>query len=341
MSHPSAAALARIPSTRSYHRGFAAGDATYIGYNASRPTDALRRRATSDPRAPSHDVSNLGAAARPKTQIELDLERADRLRRQRRFTLTNADVAAKDKDIAAAEDELREDLQMIGHRGMEITRRLDYGYYNLLEKVGNLASVIQSLQSLSTQSGQLVRNLEGEAEKIDDMVKSKASDLRKGFEERDERAKQLESRGKEVQRLAEEMGQRLETARAKVEKWEEEESQRQEVWSRFVARVWGMAGSVVFLVVAIVVAKEVWLGRAAIKDLIAPGQGNVLHNTSLAVGMRKLEGAKERIPEDVKRVLVEIEERNRNSRSPLVQTHPIESQVRTEEPEILRVLNEL
>lgn len=325
LAHPTT--LSRVPTSRSY-RGFAAADATHLGYGygyEARPTDALRRRATSDPRAPSYDPQSLGAATQPKTQIELDLERAARLRQQRKFALTAADVRARDKQIAVAEDELRESLSAISQRGMEITRRLDYGYYNLLEKVGNLAGIIQSFQSLSTQSGHLITNLESEISKTDEHIQSKAGHLRSGFDERDGRVRALEARGREVQRKAEEMGQRLERARTSVEQWELRETQRRKVWRRFVARMWAAAGCVVALIVALLAAKEFWFGSGAGAGaaLAPPRTGLDLGNGSgilpLAQPMKdsgsRMEAVKKRVPEDVRLVLVEIEERNRNGYS--------------------------
>lgn len=360
---PQAGGLSRVPTSQSY-RGLVAGDGAHFGaahhgyayssYYDRRPTDALRRRATSDPRSPSYDPQSLGTGARPKTQVELDLERAERIKRQRKFTLTTADVSARDSEIAAAEDELREGLQAISQQGMEITRRLDYGYYNLLEKVGNLGSVIQSFQSLSTQSGHLISNLESEVAKTDDHIKARAGHLKSSFDDREERVHALEERGRDAQRKAEEMGQRLDRARAAVEKWEKREIQRQKVWSRFVTRMWSMAGCIVVLVVALLIAKEVWFGAGAHTSSIGtPRLGDTFpflhHNGSGGLSpsaAREMEAVKQRVPEDVRSVLVEIEERNRDgtgSRTAALDVGDgdIGAGQSTEEPAVLKVLNEL
>lgn len=360
LPHPTAGGLSRVPTSQSY-RGLAAGDAAHFGpahgyayssYYDRRPVDALRRRATSDPRTPGYDPQGLGTGARPKTQIELDLERAERIQRQRKFTLTTADVNARDSEIAAAEDELREGLQAISQQGMEITRRLDYGYYNLLEKVGNLGSVIQSFQSLSTQSGHLISNLESEVAKTDDHIKARAGHLKSSFDDREERVRVLEERGREAQRKAEEMGQRLDRARAAVEKWEKREIQRQKVWSRFVTRMWSMAGCIVVLVVALLIAKEVWLGAGAHPSVGTPlvrDVGGLLSNNDsgglMPSAAREMEAVKQRVPEDVRSVLVEIEERSRggNSQAAAVEVGDGDTGAAksTEEPTVLKVLNEL
>lgn len=360
VAHPTAPGLSRVPTSHSY-RGLAAGDAAHLGHGYSsyyegRPTDALRRRATSDPRSASYDPQSLGTAARPKTQVELDLERAERLKRQRKFTLTTADLSARDKEIAAAEDELREKLQEISHQGMEITRRLDYGYYNLLEKVGNLGSVIQSFQSLSTQSGHIISNLESEVAKTDEHVRSKAEHLKSSFDHRGERVRALEERGKDAQRKAEDLGQRLERARGAVEKWEEHEMERQKVWGRFLARMWGSMGCLLVLIVALLVAKEVWLGApTASQGLLVPvdggreaggGGGFLGLNRTLAAGggtNSRMEAVMKRVPDDVRSVLVEIEERNREGDRPAAGVEDVTTVAgeTTEEPDALRALDEL
>jgi hypothetical protein len=328
-----------VPTSRSY-RGIAASDGLFSAYDPmgnTRPYDQLRRRATSDPRAPATQTN--GTAIRPQTSIERDLARADRVRQQRKWTLTPADISRRDRELAAAEDELRERLQQISQAGMDITRRLDYGYYNLLEKSGNLTSVLHSLQGVATQSGHLIENLEQESKKTDGQIRGRTGQLRKAFDERGKRAVQLEERGKAVQRRAEELGNRLESARAQVEAWEAREIKRQQVWGRFVARVWWTVCALVVLIVALVVAREWLLGDV---EPPRPAHAQMSPNETIAWD---LQAARARVPEDVSQLLLEIEQRNGKvpDHEPVVDLSSIRDQggPKTPEPEALRALDEL
>ena len=135
-----------------------------------------------------------------KTPIELDLERADRVKRQRKLTVTQSIITAKDKEMEEAEEEMRLRVADINRTGLEITRRLDYGYYNLLEKVGNLVATIQSFQQLAAQSKQLISNFEVETGKVDQDMGRRIGGFHESFQGREERVAGVGGKGREDER---------------------------------------------------------------------------------------------------------------------------------------------
>ncbi|KPI36178.1 uncharacterized protein AB675_8884 [Cyphellophora attinorum] len=325
-STTAAPSLDRAMSHRSAYRGLAAVDplAHDLHSVSSRPTDYLRRRATSDPRAPSGPTySTFNTTSNPQlrrqTSLEAALDRADRLARQRRFTITPSTIQHTDSLITAAEDELRESLQQIHHTGTELTRRLDYGFYNLLEKVGGLASVIQSFQSLASQSRQLISNLESEAQKTDNHIRQRARMLQEGFEDRERTVVALEERQRKVQAKARALGERLERAQARVVRWEREQSERQAVWGSVSGGI-SEGDRVESHAVVGGIGNQSGLvkdGVNAILDEVAPGLA-VIPTLGRANGTGKREqleelrdAAMERVPADVKSILLEIGDRSK------------------------------
>jgi len=280
-----------VPS-RSYLNvppAFGPGNAVPADYTEGGRYD-LRRRATSDPNRPP---------LRTQTSVEKALERAEKVQYVKRLSLTTQDVAQKDKEIEEAEEEMRERVAEINRVAVEISRRLDYGYYNLLEKVGNLVGTIQSFQSLSQQSKQLISNFETETHKLDQDTRRKIRDFKNGYHDREIRAQALEKRGRSAARKAEELGRRLENARIIVENWENREDQVKRVRDR----VWGAIcwTTIVFLclIMAIIVGREWWIRG----DLGSRVRGVGDHNASLALPD---------VPDDVRRLLESIAERHRD-----------------------------
>src|SRR2546423_948377 len=204
--------LRHMASTRSYRPG--EGSNT-DGGNENRRNE-LRRRATSDPKPP---------ASITKSPIENALDRAYEKKLARMASITQKDVDRMKARSTEAEDELRGRLDDLGQIAMDITRRLDYTYYSLLERIGSLVSTIHSFQSLSTQSQALLNGFEMEAELLDKDIKRRIGKFKEGFYEREVRVAGLEQRGKIAGNKAMQLGQRLESARIIVEDWEKRESE--------------------------------------------------------------------------------------------------------------------
>ena len=334
--------LTRMMSSRSY-RGMSGPDSAFIDVYGRQRNDGayyneLRRRNTTDTRQP-------GGGAVKKSAIEADLERADRVRRQRRFTLTKSDIVRKDKEIEVAEDEMREALEDVNRTGMEITRRLDYGYYNLLEKIGNLVGTIQSFQTLAEQSKQLVVNFEHESERLDGDMRRRLEKFKDGFEQREKRVEGMEERGSEVARKAADLGQRMDKMRVMIENWERREDRSRKKWGRFWGMCWSMIALFLVLIVGLVMWKEWWFRGDPVKaGLNLQWAGH--RNGSLMLGDGgKGDGVLRRadMPEEVRAILAEIGEKNKVRKGILTRVEATDDVVipPDEGEEKLRVLDEL
>ena len=155
-----------------------------------------------------------------------------------RAAVTQRDVDRIRKINAEAEAELQRRLAAVNKTSIDITRKLDYTYYKLLEKVGNLVSLVQSFQSLSTQTQELVSNFAREASTLETAVKNKLETFQTGFHERETRVRRLEERGTRATTKAQQLGARLETARQRVEAWEKREGAERRRRSRFWKSAW-------------------------------------------------------------------------------------------------------
>jgi hypothetical protein len=291
-------------------------------YDAKSPEGypELRRRATSDPA--SRD--RLQPPLRPKNSLDEALDRGDAARVARRIHVKKPDILRRDREIEIGEEELRSKVAEITAAGAEITRRLDYGYYNLLEKVGNLVSMIGSFQSLAKQSGALITNFDRENDRISQDTMRRIETFRQGFEARQAKAEKLAERGERVSAKATELSTRLEAARVRVQEWDRREEKFRKAWDRVWGICWWTTISVVVLVASIIISKEWYFQGDPVKaglqqhayghwnkSLRLGGGGEaermVLGGEAVATEL----GRQPSVPEDVKQVLAGIAERNR------------------------------
>jgi len=309
-----------------------------------------RLRAVSDP----HRAAAAAAPLRPKSSFEQALERGDQARIARRIHVRKEDIVRRDAEIAAAEDEMRSRIATITAKGVEITRRLDYGYYNLLETLGSLVATITSFQSLSKQTGQLISNFDKESERLDSDTRRRVQAFKRDFDRRRAKAEEMQERGRRVNERAEDLSLRLENARQIVENWERREDEVRKVWGRVGRVVAWLTVAVVVVVVGVVVGKEWWFRgdpvRAGLRGhsegswnktlRLGGGEGSTARQNEQEV----LEGVA-RVPEDVRRLLVGIADRNRE-RKVMFPEVPVEMKERRadgpegEDPR-MRVLDEL
>ncbi|KAK5049954.1 hypothetical protein LTR84_004073 [Exophiala bonariae] len=319
-------------------RNFGPSDSNYADYASGGRYD-LRRRATSDPdRAPLVR----------KTSFELLLERGEQTRFARRLYVKKDEILRRDDELAAAEDEMRSRVNEITTTGVEMTRRLDYGYYNLLEKVNNLVGTITSFQSLAKQTGQLVHNFEKETHRLDTDTRHRADVFKQTFQTRDQKALTLSERGKAASRRAEDLSQRLENARTILQNWEQREASTRRSWDRVKSVCWYTVLSVTFLLVSLILAREAWLHGDPVKTgLGVHSEGS--WNKSLRLGSsggrdsalagghdpaalnEQMLRTNENIPQDVKNLLLEIAERNREHKHHVLPGVPEGSSSREED----------
>ena len=243
---------------------------------------------------------------KPQTWLELAVDRAAAKKELELRTPKPADVERRQAELALAQEELRSRLADVGRQSAEIGRRLEYTYYSLLEKLGSLVGTIQSFQSLSEQTRQLISNFETETGKLDADTRRRVEKMRGGFEERDERVKDLEERSEKAGTKAKGLQTRLAEVRTMVEEWEAREDQAVKTWWR----VWGMVfwGSVVLsiLVISLVVYKEGWIHRDP--GLVGLGASPAVVDTTPGNHSLAMD-----VPEEVRVVLDGIEERRKGS----------------------------
>ena len=314
-----------MASTRSYRPG--EGSNT-DGGNENRRNE-LRRRATSDPKPP---------ASITKSPIENALDRAYEKKLARMASITQKDVDRMKARSTEAEDELRGRLDDLGQIAMDITRRLDYTYYSLLERIGSLVSTIHSFQSLSTQSQALLNGFEMEAELLDKDIKRRIGKFKEGFYEREVRVAGLEQRGKIAGNKAMQLGQRLESARIIVEDWEKRESEAMKARARMWKGAWCALVGLMGVIIALLIWREWSLGMEPVRPDLGL-QEKESSNNSLMVDGELLR--KKQIPEDVKSILHGIESRRSSQPSRGSSRTPHTSVIADDDDQRLRALEEL
>ncbi|EXJ78197.1 hypothetical protein A1O3_09358 [Capronia epimyces CBS 606.96] len=321
---------APIPSRPAQQHAFGPSGTTSSDYNEGGRYDP-QLRAVSDPNRPP---------PRPKTSFEIELERGDEARIARRVHVKKEDLIKRDAEIAAAEEEIRARVASITAKGVEITRRLDYGYYNLLETAGNVVAIITSFQSLSRQSEQLITNFDKETRRLDADTRKRVEAFKSGFEARDGKVQALAERGKRASTKAEDLSIRLENARLIVQNWERREDQVKKVWGHVFGAVWWTSIAVFVLVILVFLAKEWWFHGDPVKaGLVAHNEGSWNQSLRLGGSEGSIAGYNERlllqgregtpgakVPEDVRRLLLDIAEKNRRRKVmfPTLPTQPVD-----------------
>ena len=306
-----------MASTKSYRQSEVAST---DGRNDSK--NELRRRATSDPKTPSKVV---------KSPTENALDRAYEKKLARIRSVTQKDVDRMKVRSAEAEEELRSRLDYLVQMSADITRRLDYTYYSLLERIGSLVSTIHLFQGLSTQSRAMVEGFEKEAEHLDTDIKRKIGRFRDGFEERKARIAELELRGTKAGNKAVQLGKRLESARIIVEDWEKREGVAMRARARMWKGTWFACGVVLLVIITLVLWEE-WSSDA---KLGIPEMGGL--NQSVMIDGEVLREKK--IPEHVQSILHGIETRRSRSTRTLPALVPVETA--GDDDERLKALDEL
>jgi uncharacterized protein YukE len=135
----------------------------------------------------------------------------------------------------------------------DVTRRLDYTYYNLLEKITALNSTIGSFQDLSDTASNLLNDFERETAGLDQETRKQINDLQ-GFQPQIQKADALEKRMKAGRQRVEDLGKRLESVRGEIDRWDQRESEWQSRVSRRLRIFWAIITSgLLVLVLALVV----------------------------------------------------------------------------------------
>ena len=248
-----------------------------------------------------------------------------------------------------AEAELRRNVDEVGEVSTTVTRRLDYTYYNLLEKLGQLSATIQSFHGLTEQTARLVQDFEKESQGVITETARQIDEMEGwGYvKKREERIEGLEGRMRNRRERAEELVRRLDRVRDKVQGWEMREGEWQKIVSRRLRMMW--AGLAVFLAICIVVS----ILECLPGDVPAPGElltpatkgdrerarDKPFVNRSLSIDVEKMM-EDFRVPQDVddvlKTVMSGIHERS-STTSQIAETTATQE---VEEPK-LRIFDEL
>ena len=163
---------------------------------------------------------------------------------------------------------LRSALSSIGTLATDVTRRLDYTYYNLLEKITALNSTIGLFQELSDSASTLLSDFERETAGLDQEIRKQINDL-KGFEPQIQKADALEERMTAGRQRVEDLGKRLETVRREIDLWERRESEWQSRISRRLRIFWTIVGSALLVLVFAVVLQN-WPALQSAGDQLPP-----------------------------------------------------------------------
>lgn len=322
--------LVRIASTDPYRNMPAvANDPTHFGAADYRAWDGSGNSTGHSSRQPT---------ARAQTWIELALDRASAKKELDLLAPKPADIEMRQAELQIAQEELRARLADVGRQSGEIGRRLEYTYYSLLEKLGSLVGTIQSFQSLSEQTRQLIENFEEKTGELDGELKGKVGGLRGSLERGEERVAGLEGRCERAGKKARELQTRLENVRTIVENWEEREEKATRTWWM----VWGMVlwGTLALclLVGVVLMYKGALLGG---RDPVSAGLGARPVVVDTRPGNHSLAMD---IPEEVRIVLQGIEERRRGKSLPLQVSEEVEvgnRRVERARDARLRLLDEL
>ncbi len=258
------------------------------------------RRSNSDPKKRTQQNQ--------KSEAEILLDLAEARKMAKRASLTHKAVDRLRKTNAEAEEELQRQLADINKTSADMTRRLDYTYYNLLEKVGNLVAVVQSFQSLSSQSRDMIDHFTKEASMLERDVRIKVERFKTSFEEREERVRTLEERGASANTKAQDLGARLEKARQRVEDWEKKEGVERRRRSWLWRSCW-MVAIVVLLVMYVGLTWREWRSEVDIVRRALMHENGKVWILSRGLSHEKEAVERTEVPADVKDILSRVAER--------------------------------
>ncbi|PYH84712.1 hypothetical protein BO82DRAFT_259192, partial [Aspergillus uvarum CBS 121591] len=145
------------------------------------------------------------------------------------------------------EEYLRSALSLIGTLATDITRRLDYTYYNLLEKVAALNATVSSFQELLNSTSSLFADFQRETSSLDQEIRKQIGELQE-FQPQLRRIEALEDRMKTGRTKAQELNDRLENMRNEIDHWEKKEMEWQDRVNRRLRMFWAFAAAGVLAV---------------------------------------------------------------------------------------------
>ena len=159
-------------------------------------------------------------------------------------------------------------MSSIGTLATDITRRLDYTYYNLLEKLTALTSTIASFRELSTSTSALFGDFEREATGLDKEIRKQIGDLN-GLQPQIQKVESLEERMRAGKRKADELGDRLQRMRSEIEGWEKREAEWQARVGRRLRIFWAIIACSILVLLVAVAAQKLLMPKGPDRDALA------------------------------------------------------------------------
>lgn len=151
---------------------------------------------------------------------------------------------------------LRSALSVIGTLATDITRRLDYTYYGLLEKIAALNVTVASFQDLSDSTSRLFDDFRQETTSLEQDIRKQIGDLHE-FHPQIQRIEALEERMRANKTRAETFGNRLEAMRNEIERWDKREMEWQMRTNQRLRIFWGFVTAAI-LAILVAIAFRHW-----------------------------------------------------------------------------------
>ncbi|KAL4971852.1 hypothetical protein BDW66DRAFT_16732 [Aspergillus desertorum] len=154
------------------------------------------------------------------------------------------------------EEYLRSALSAIGTLATDITRRLDYTYYGLLEKIAALNVTIASFQELSDTMFKLFDDFQLETTGLEQDIRKQIGDLH-DFQPQLQRIEALEERMRASQTRAKALGNKLDAMRNEIERWDKREMEWQMRTNQRLRVFWG-AVTAIMLAALVAIILQHW-----------------------------------------------------------------------------------
>ncbi|KAL2869413.1 uncharacterized protein BJX67DRAFT_330967 [Aspergillus lucknowensis] len=136
------------------------------------------------------------------------------------------------------EEYLRSALSVIGTLATDITRRLDYTYYGLLEKVAALNTTMASFQEVLDSTSKLFDDFQQETASLEKDIRKQVGDMDE-FKPQMQKIEALEERMRTGKARASALGNRLEAMRNEIERWDKREMEWQTRTKQRLRIFWG------------------------------------------------------------------------------------------------------
>ncbi|KAL4901021.1 hypothetical protein BDW74DRAFT_160590 [Aspergillus multicolor] len=153
------------------------------------------------------------------------------------------------------EEYLRSTLSVIGTLATDVTRRLDYTYYGLLEKIAALNVTVTSFQELSDTTSKIFDDFQRETTGLEQDIQKQIGDIHE-FQPQMQRIEALEKRMRDSKTRAKALGNRLEAMRNEVEKWDKREMDWQMRTNQRLRIFWGIVTAAILAVLLAIVFRH-------------------------------------------------------------------------------------